>query len=201
MDVNELKLNDDELIEYEAKISKRALIMIWAVIPALFLFIFLTAYLPVIITYSVDTALRNALLEELGLESLNFGAIRNEIYQTVFSFAPKGVISFVKGFVVFLIILLAACWFGWACVYTFINSRYSLIITNRRVFAKAKDKVFQTEFPKILNVSVAKSVWGRLFKYGEILIQSEKDAITVANISNAENVKNILLAKSEEYKI
>ena len=99
MDVNELKLNDDELIEYEAKISKRALIMIWAAIPALFLFIFLTAYLPVIITYSVNTALRNALLEELGLESLNFGAIRNEIYQTVFSFAPKGVISFVKGFV------------------------------------------------------------------------------------------------------
>jgi len=42
MDVNELKLNDDELIEYEAKISKRALIMIWAAIPALFLFIFLT---------------------------------------------------------------------------------------------------------------------------------------------------------------
>lgn len=201
MDVNELKLNDDELIEYEAKISKRALIMIWAVIPALFLFIFLTAYLPVIITYSVNTALRNAFLEELGLESLNFGAIRNEIYQTVFSFAPKGVISFVKGFVVFLIILLAACWFGWACVYTFINSRYSLIITNRRVFAKAKDKVFQTEFPKILNVSVAKSVWGRLFKYGEVLIQSEKDAITVANISNAENVKRIILAKSEEYKI
>ena len=40
MDVNELKLNDDELIEYEAKISKRALIMIWAAIPALFLFIF-----------------------------------------------------------------------------------------------------------------------------------------------------------------
>ena len=194
----EFRLRSDENIEHKARISKAAIIVIWAAIPALLLIIFLTAYLPVIIKVSVQSELRELLLSQLGLEEFGFGDIRNAMYMLLFSALPVGVVKFVSGLVATIITLLVLAWLGWACVYTYMNTRYALIITDTRVFAKAKNKVFQTEFDGIINVAVAQSLFGKIFGYGEIHIQTQKDAITVCNIANAQSLANVLWSKADK---
>lgn len=198
MEPYEFRLSEGEKVEYKAKLSKAAIIMIWAVIPAVFLVIFLTAYLPVLIRYSVEEELRNILFEELGIEGLDFGSMRDALYMTVFSALPAGFVRFVSGFMAAILTLLVLAWLGWASVYTYMNLRYALIITDTRVFAKAKDKVFQADFVDIVNVATAQSLFGKIFRYGEINIQTQKDAITVCNIANAKSLETVLWSKAEK---
>jgi len=191
----ELRLKEDEKLEYDASISKASIIMIWAVVPAVFLVIFLTAYLPVLIKISVESEIRSWIFEQLGVEEIGLTDMRDALYMLIFSSLPVEVIKFISGMAAALITLLVAAWLGWACVYTYLNTRYALIITDTRVFAKARGKAFEAEFGKILNVAVAQSLFGKIFGYGEIHIQSEKDAITVCNIVRAKSVRNVLWAK------
>ena len=172
--------------------------MIWAVIPAVFLIIFLTAYLPVLIKISVESEVRDLLFEQLGIEELGFGNIRDALYLSILSALPVEVVKFVSGLAAGIIALLVLAWLGWACVYTYMNTRYALIITDSRVFAKAKNKAFQTDFQSIVNVAVAQSLFGKIFGYGEIHIQTQKDAITVCNIAHAKSIENVLWSKAEK---
>lgn len=198
MEPYEFRLGSGEEIKYRARISKAAVIAIWAVIPALLLITFLTAYLPIIVKYSVESELRDALLEQLGLNDFGFGAMREALYMAMFSSLPVGVVKFVSGLAAAIIITLVLAWLGWASVYTYRSTRYALILTNTRVFAKAKDKVLDSEYKSIVNVAVAQSLFGRICGYGEIHVQTEKDAITVCNIANVKSLETLLWSKAEK---
>lgn len=198
MEPYEFRLGSGEEIKYRARISKAAVIAIWAVIPALLLITFLTAYLPIIVKYSVESELRDALLEQLGLNDFGFGAMREALYMAMFSSLPVGVVKFVSGLAAAIIITLVLAWLGWVSVYTYRSTRYALILTNTRVFAKAKDKVLDSEYKSIVNVAVAQSLFGRICGYGEIHVQTEKDAITVCNIANVKSLETLLWSKAEK---
>lgn len=194
----EFRLESDEEIEHRARISKAAIIAIWAVIPALLLITFLTAYLPIIVKYSLEAELRDALLEQLGLNDFGFGAVREALYLAIFSSLPVGVVKFVSGLAATIITMLVLAWLGWASVYTYRSTRYALILTNTRVFAKARDKVLDANFKSIVNVAVAQSLFGKIFGYGEIHIQTEKAAITVCNIANVKSLETLIWSKAEK---
>jgi len=190
-----LRVAPDERIEYEAKISRAAIIAIWAVIPAFLLAIFLVAYLPVLIKYALNAEAKRLLLETLGIDGLDFGAVRNAIYIELFGFLPVGVVKVIGGFGAGLIALLITAWAVWAGVYSYMNTRYALIITDRRILAKAKEQVLDTEFAPVLNIIAAQSLFGKLFGYGELNIQTKTNAITVCNIAEVNRVRELLWTK------
>lgn len=199
---NNFQLQEGEIIEREAVISRAALIMIWVSVPAFLIIDFLTVYLPQIISYAVNAELKQMLLEQLGLQQLSFSnlyaAARTDIYSQIFSFLPASFINFVKGLFTAMLIILIIVWLIWACIVTKLNLRYSLVITNMRVLARAKDDVFETSYDEINNVVVGRSIWGKLLRYGEITVQAENGSVTVKNIADAEEIKNLLNAKIDQ---
>lgn len=182
----------------EAKISKAALVLLWVSVPAFLLVFGGIVYLPQIAALWLDAELRQAAAEALGVDTLSFAQLLAAAGEGTFFAAFADLAAVVRGIAVFFLALLLVAWFVWACVYTRQNMRYSLTLTDRRVIATAKGERLEAEYQEIYNVAVLRSVWGRLFGFGEISVQTEKGSVAVKNVSGAERWRRELLARSDE---
>lgn len=187
-----------EEIVSQAKISKAAIVLLWVSVPAFLLVFCVIVYLPQIIAIQVNAELRRSIMEAMGVEYLSFGdlltAAKNQAFSSVFA----DLAGIVSGIVTFFVILLLIVWFIWACIYTRMNVRYSLTVTNLRVIATAKDERFEAEYKDIYNVCILRSLWGKLFGFGEVSVQAEKGAITVKNVARAEELRKAILDRTDE---
>lgn len=78
-----------------------------------------------------------------------------------------------------------------------------LCITNKKVVGKVgllKTKSLDAPLDKINNVSVSSGFWGKIFKYGNIRIDTSSGVFDFAYIKNAEEVKTSILNQIELYK-
>lgn len=179
-------LNRGERLVRRAKISKMVVLMIWGSVPAVALVWFLSIYLPQLIRYTVNAQLRAALLQSLGEEDVSFfqlfSAVRGMGYSSALAFLPDGLVSFLKGFMVFAALLIVLVWFIWACAVTSRTVQYSLVYTNLRVVARTRTMRLEAEPGEITDVRVEQSFWGKIFHYGDVTVRTERQSITVCNV-------------------
>lgn len=178
------KLLPDENIVKEVKISKIAILMTWISIPAVFLVYFVFFELPILIRSYIDAEIRNLLLGMLGLDKLSFGTVLFHSNAVLGISLP----SWLIGFVTFLFILLFIVWLCWASVMTVLHYGYELILTDRRILGRTKNNELECEWEAVNNVFVERSVWGKLFHYGTLTIQTRKGAITIKQVSDPDFV-------------
>lgn len=185
----ESMLKDDEKLVQRSQTSLAAILTIWLSIPLFLLLVFLSVFLPLIVRTLVNSGLRDALAEKLGIETPTF----SDAFRSLFSGLPP----FVNTLLISAAALLVAVWFVWACVATRNNSGDELAFSDQRVIGKTKDLFFEAPFCEIKNVFLERSVWGKLFSYGNITIHAEHaSSVTFRNLKHPDFWRQQLLLRS-----
>lgn len=86
---------------------------------------------------------------------------------------------------------------------TIIYLNTELSVTDKRVIGKAgfiNSTSLDAPLNKIQNVTVSSGLWGKIFKYGNIEIQTAGDAIAFYAIKDGDNFKKFLMNQIEEYE-
>ena len=180
----ESTLKNDEKITERSKQSHAAIIVMWMSIPAVFLFVFLFVVLPPIVHAMISRELSEALQAQLGVETLSF-------WDAAASVFPH---SAVNALLIASASVLAAVWLIWACVMTRRCLGYEIAFTDLRVIGKAKELFFEAPFGKIKNVFVERSIWGKLFGYGNVTVYAENiSSCTFRNIKDPDYWRQRLL--------
>lgn len=174
----------NEHIVKEVKISKAAVLMIWISIPAVFAIFFLTIELPILIRSYINSEIKNLLMDMLGLENMNFSQVVFHLNTVLRLSLP----SWLVGFITFLSVLLFIVWVCWASVMTVLHFRYELLLTDRRIMGRTKNNELECEWEAVNNIFVERSVWGKLFHYGTLTVQTRKGAITIKQVSDPDFV-------------
>lgn len=178
------KVKINEKIVAEVNISKKAIIVDWLAIPSVFVVFFLSVCLPVIIrTLTVNTA-KAAFEQAIGIENAGFSDVAGNMWRAIMPNVPNAVLVFVQ----VLIWLLFIVWLIFALVRTKLHFGYEVILTDKRVLARARNAYFESEWQDVKNVFVGQSIWGRLLKYGSLTIQGARSSITVHHINNPKSV-------------
>lgn len=177
------QVKQGEEIVREVKISKAAILVDWLSIPCVFLFFFLTVCLPVIVQTYAKEEVRNKLLEMLGAEEIGFFDIMGNLGFVI------GLPAFVRGFVVFLFVLLGVSWLVFCLIQTKRHFGYEIVITERRILARAKSELFDEEWSRVKNVFVERSLWGKLFRYGTVTIHGVSGSVSVRHVGDPESVQ------------
>ncbi len=84
---------------------------------------------------------------------------------------------------------------------TYLNTE--LAVTDKRVIGKAgfiNSAALDAPLNKIQNVTVASGFWGKIFKYGDIKVQTAGDPIVFFGIKDADGFKKFLMNQIEEYE-
>lgn len=93
---------------------------------------------------------------------------------------------------------LIIAWFGFSCVSTYLNTQDAVVYTNQRIICSTRTKTLESPLGEIKNIFVERSLFGRLFKYGTITVQTEKGSLTVKNLSDPETIRREVISLSEE---
>lgn len=185
MTIEEQAITKGEVITHRAKISKSAIIVFWLSIPILLLLILLTAILPQIITVTTNTAIRDAIMAELGIEDLS-------IIQA-FTYSLNSLAKVALGFVCFLICLLVLVWLVFCIITTIKLNNYQLIITDKCVYGKANKTSYCIPHNEIKDVFIEQSIWGKLFNYGTVTVYGKgQSTVAIRNIYDAITYKKLL---------
>ena len=81
----ESMLKDDEKLVQRSQTSLAAILTIWLSIPLFLLVVFLSVFLPLIVRTLVNSGLRDALAEELGIETPTF----SDAFRSLLSGLPR----------------------------------------------------------------------------------------------------------------
>lgn len=185
-----ISVEEGETFVREAHISEASIIVLWLSVPGFMLFVFCVTYLPGLISYAADAALKHALMEVLGVNTFGFG----EIFAAVKDGIPHWLI--VAFWALMTPLFIAR--FGWARVSTYLNTRYVLSYTDKRIGVSAHGEELTSPVSELKNVFVGQSVIGKLFKYGNVTVQTERSSVTVKNITRPDAVKEELSAVMRE---
>ena len=179
-------LHDDDFFIDSIKISKTAIVVEWLLIPTVILFFFLTTCLPVIIKNLASSAVKSLIAESLGVERLSFFDIVRNIWRVVLPSVPSWVITLIKVPLWILFIM----WLGFTGVRTYLHFGYEIVIAENRILASAKGETLNCEWQNVKNVFIEQSVWGKLFCYGSVTIQGDRQTITVKHVAKPYLVKD-----------
>lgn len=78
-----------------------------------------------------------------------------------------------------------------------------LAVTNKRVIGKAgfiNSAALDAPLNKIQNVTVASGLWGKIFKFGDIEIQTGGDSISFIGIKEPDAFKKFIMNQIDEYE-
>ena len=138
-------------------------------------------------------------------DSLDIGDISDNISSEVsgsFGSYIGGLRSVLQtiGIIAVVVLVLA-----WICVclyltYKYLTNRSYITLTNFRVIGKVGDNVYEIQFDGLKNVYIERHIWGRLFKYGAVVIQSDRRSITFRHIYDPVKIKDLLLPYIEDMK-
>ncbi len=97
-----------------------------------------------------------------------------------------GLATVLKGFFLTVLTIVGIIWFC-CCVYlTKKQWGNELILTDLRIFANDGSKTLEMKHEELVNATVDISFWGKIFKYGNINMQTRRGSITVNNICEPE---------------
>ena len=188
---NGIPLKAGELIEKEAKTTVRGLIFTWISIPGGMLIYLLIVYAPVLLRSSFSSSFKKEIMSVMGLESSESINITDYIFRNI------------PDFILFLIAipvaLLVAAWLGWCLVMTSRHFKYSLAITNFRVIGKAGDDVLDSPLGEVKNVFIEQSIWGKMLKFGSIVVSTKSKSVTFKNIHEPHELYRKIMSHAEDY--
>ncbi len=181
MEAVERRLSINERIEGRGKVSLAALCVAWLSIPV-FLFVgFVVAAVPAI--YKASNAAKT-------LQSAGFFAEFNDAIKSI----PKPLIIALSIPVCLLILV----WIGWGLVTTKRHFDCELVYTDNRVLGTCGGQSLDTEFLDVKNVFVSRSIWGKLFRYGNVTISAKGGSVTFRNLIDPNRLKEILMSKTSQ---
>jgi hypothetical protein len=190
-----INLKDGEKIVNEARLSKWSLLVSWLSIPMVFLVYFLFFRLPVLIKNAIKNAIVDGIEDGLGLDGAS-DAI-SDASSGFFSEILENIPGFVYVLIAIPIVLLVLAWLGWCLYMTHRHFQCSLAVTDFRVIGKVKDDELNAPLSDVKNVYIEKSIWGRLFNYGALVIQTRTKTLTFKDIDNPIEIRNILMSNVE----
>ena len=174
-----MALNPNKQDVVQATISKRALIVAWLSIPALYIVPYIFVYLPNYIKMKIEGEIESAIREAAGLgEKISVSDIvKQEIYGAI----PP----IVTGIIEFFVGLLFFAWLCWAIGYTIRHFKYRLYYDQTDLYGRAGKQEITIPLDKINNIYIEDSIWGKLLNYGTITVSSSVGAISVKNVVRA----------------
>lgn len=188
---NGILLKKGEIIEKEAKTTITGLIMTWISIPGGMLLYWLVVYFPVWLKSTVSSAFKQDIMSALGVESPESINITDYIFRDV----PDFVISLIS----IPFILLVIVWLCWCLVMTGRHFKYSLAVTNFRVIGKAGSEILDSPLNEIKNVFIEQSIWGKLLKYGSVVVSTKSKSVTFKNIHDPYELYRMLMSYASDY--
>lgn len=186
-------LKKGEIIEREAKTTIPGLIFTWVSIPGGFFLYWLIVYFPVWVKSTVSSAFKQEMMEAMGLESSHKISLTDYIFRNIE----------IPEFLVFLIkipfVMLIIAWLIWCLVMTSRHFKYSLAVTNFRVIGKAGSEMLDSPLNEIKNVFVEQSIWGKLLKYGSVVVSTKSKSVTFKNIHDPYELYRLLMSYASDY--
>ena len=186
------KLEQGENIVAEAKISKAAIVIDWLVLPAVLLLLFLSVCLPILGSVYSSVQKMELIAKALGIEEINFADL--VAHMGVAFQLPKFLIIFID----VILGLLIVSWFGWACVKTYLHFGYELIVTDCRILLYAKGEYLESKWEDVKNVFIGQSIWGKLFRYGNVTVHAPRGAVTVKNVTDPYRYRQEFYARTPD---
>jgi hypothetical protein len=170
--------NIDENIIERTKPSVKAVLVTWLSVPIAIITLFLTVTLPPIIEIYRNAEKAVSVMEMLGVTELSL----NDILQWVWNEAVSWIPTFVIVFLIILFSLLVLAWVIFSLGATISFWGNELAFTDSRVIGKAKDTTLDAALNDINNIFLSQSIWGKLFGYGNLTLQTTKGSLSVKNI-------------------
>lgn len=190
---NQVKPN--ETVIAEVGISKRAILVEWLAVPTVFLVLFLTVCLPIMLrTLAVDAA-KAAFEAAIGIEDAGVGDIFAHAWQAVLPTAPHWVTVLIQIPVWIAVIV----WLLFSIISTIQHFGYEIVLTDKRVLARARNESFECSWAEIKNVFVEQSMWGRLLHYGSVTLQGPRGSLTVRHVTNPDTIKEKFKAYTDTF--
>lgn len=190
-----IALMENESIEMQSTPSKLSLWVAWLSVPSIGLVLFLTVYLPNLLRLWFSKAVREAVLSEVGVDKLGEMDVSSYIMGEITGSLPKVVVVLVS----IPIVLLCLAWLVVCLWMTKRHFGYELAITNLRVIGKARNETFASPTAEIKNVFIEQSLWGKIFNYATITVQSRKGTKSFYNISSPNKMYKRLKEYAEAY--
>lgn len=186
----------DERIVLKTDTTTAGLIVTWLSFPAGFLLYWLIVYFPLYVKSLFSSATKAIIMEALNLptegsQGTGFSAAYVADYVAHKFWEPLP--GFIKFLIIFPIILLFIAWLGLNLYLTKKHFRYALAITDSRVIGFSGSQEMDVRYDQLVNCFVEQSLWGKLFGYGTVTIQTKKLSLEFHNRKNPQAVKKQIM--------
>ena len=192
---NYFTLKPDEFVVKNTRRSTLGLVMTWVSVPAILITMFLVTYLPSLFTMLFSSMARQAAAEALGLSDGSDVNVASYVFDQVFGFIPTWVWVLI-GIPVACMVL---AWLIWGLVMTYRHFQYKFVMTNLRVLGVARGELLDAPLKDVKNANLEQSIWGKLFRYGAVTVQTSKGTLTFYNIHDPRSVYKAVMDQANEY--
>ncbi len=190
-----IRLDNRETIREEVTISKTGLLVTWLSIPSVLLVTFIFTYMPYIVRITFSKAFRQALMEQYEVDVFSDLNLSATIFDLVFGNIPT--ILIVLLCIPFLLLVIA-----WLAVCLYKTSQYfncCLALTDRRIIGRANREELSAYLDEIVNVFIERSLPGKVFNYGNIVVHTKRKSVTFKNIHNPRRMYDLIMSYAENY--
>ena len=192
---NYFTLKPGEFVVKKTESSKLGLIMTWLCGPVCLITLFLITYLPPLFSMLASSAARQAAAEALGLSDGSEVNVASYVFEQVFGFIP----SFVWVLISIPLVCVVLAWLVWCLLMTYRHFQYKFVMTNQRVLGVAKGELLEASLNEVKNANIEQSIWGKLFRYGAVTVQTAKGTLTFYNIQNPQETYKVVLDVARGY--
>lgn len=187
MKITDIVLKKGEQLEYEAKISKKALLVTWLAIPAFIYIPSTIAYIPTFIKYLITNKIKDVVL----------GNVNIPTFPSIWNLLPDEIGIFIRVLITIPLVIIFLAWFIFCLVQTKHHFQNSLFVTNYRVIGESRQGKIDEELSNLNNVHIEQPLIGKIFNYGSIVINGKKNSLTIKNIDNPQKVHKMLMSYIE----
>ena len=192
---NYFTLRPDEFVVKKTESSRLGLIMTWLCGPVCLITLFLITYLPPLFGMLVSSAAKQAAAEALGLSDGSEVNVASYVFEQVFGAIP----GFAWVLIAIPLVGVMVAWLIWCLVMTYRHFQYKFVMTNQRVLGVARGELLEATLKEVKNANIGQSIWGKLFHYGEITVQTAKGSLTFYGIHNPQETYKLVLEQAKEY--
>ena len=192
---NYFTLKPGEFVVKKTERSTLGLVMTWISAPVILITLFLATYLPPLITMLVSSAAKQAAAEALGLSSSSDLNVASYVLDEVFGFIP----TFVWVLIGIPLAGIILGWLIWCLVMTFRHFQYKFVMTNLRVLGVARGELLDAPLNEVKNANMEQSIWGKLFRYGAITVQTARGSLTFYNIHKPRETYKAVMDQANDY--
>ena len=145
---SQLRSNESLVLETESTI--KGLLITWLSLPGGCFIYWLIVYFPVYLQSIVSSSIRHTIMDTLDIsgQDLSMSDVTGYVGDLIWGDVP----GFMKGILVFILIMLFLAWLGLNLVQTWMHFQYALAITDSRVIGYAGREKMDVPYEHLVNV-------------------------------------------------